>query len=98
MVCLLDQNLRPQNLLVLQGTLQGRLHLHLAELRNSEVQVLTNLLNLRSSDQELRDTYHFRGAAQDLHPCWIHPLFHPIRLDQLTISIPATRIMEIELC
>ena len=32
--------LRPQNLLVLQGTLQGWLHLHVAELGDGEVQVL----------------------------------------------------------
>ena len=35
----LDRNLRLKNLLVPQGAFQGRLHLHLAELVDGEVQV-----------------------------------------------------------
>jgi hypothetical protein len=40
---LLDRKLCPQDLLVLQGPLQGWLHLHVAELVDSEIKVFQRL-------------------------------------------------------
>ena len=52
---LVSRDLRPQDLLVLQGTLQGRLHLHVAELGDGKVQVLQEQLGDIVSNSTRKD-------------------------------------------